>query len=122
MPGYAIFVKGVLIESGEIQLKKNRPIHHRLQQLYDEVQALTPEQPTVLAIEKIRGQMAHVYLTFAAGVIISAGRASILFEIPPLLWRAWAAAQPGGIDKTNEKDAIAIGASLIELARSEHGT
>lgn len=113
-PGYALFKAGVLVESGVVQVSgKNKKAPERLRMVYDALVAKFTA-PDILAIELIRGRMAHETLKWAVGVSIAAIRAPIVIEVPIMSWKKWA-----GKDhiKTDENDAVAIGMVVLEAAR-----
>lgn len=116
-PGYAIFKAGELISAGEISnIPSKAQIGVRLQAVYDEIYALTAEAPDLLAIEMIRGKIAHEYLMFSVGASIAAGRAPETIEVPTNVWKALAKVTPD-YSKDNDADARMIGQCLIEYCR-----
>lgn len=115
-PGYALFDRGELVESGVIDLDgKNVDIQFRLREIYD-CCAEQFEAPDVLVIERIRGRKAHEYLKWSISVFITAIRAPILIEMPVTTWRSYAGPNH---DKSDENDAIAIGQAAVAIAKGE---
>ncbi len=115
LPGFAVFRAGELLTSGEIEFPKKQDVYTRIQRLYDEIRKLA--DPDVLAIEEIRGAtFSHMYLRWAVGVSIAAGKAPVSVELPITVWKQLAKVMPGYI-KGNAMDAECIGHSLILLAR-----
>ena len=64
--GYAVSKSGIVTEQGEIALNARAPINHRLQELVTTLQ--NDGEYGILAIERIRGNMAHAYLKFSVRV------------------------------------------------------
>jgi hypothetical protein len=67
-----------------------------------------------MALELLRGTMAHAYLKWSAGVSVAAVRAPILLEIPVVVWKA---AIEADYEKSDEFDAQMIGRALIWFTR-----
>jgi len=67
-----------------------------------------------LVVERIRGRLAHCYLVWSVGMLVSQLGANELLEIPVTVWKKHA-----GKDhkKSDEADAIAIGECAIALAK-----
>lgn len=109
--GYAIFQAGVYKESGTIELNDREPINMRLRDL-----AFTLDKDgkyDLLAIERIRGQMAHAYLKFSIGAIMAGVNTPSCIEVPINAWKAVAGKD---YKKSDEGDAEMIGLTLITLA------
>lgn len=118
-PGYAIFKAGKLMAAGEIDnIPSKAPIGTRLHRVYDEIYKLTPDAPDLLAIEMIRGKIAHEYLMFSVGASIAAGRALETIEVPTNVWKALAKVTPD-YTKDNSWDAQMIGKCLIEFCKQK---
>jgi len=110
--GYSYYVNGEFEESGPIQLDEKKSISHRLNELTHIITAF----PTVdvLAVERIRGSRAHIYLTWSVGVIVAGGYCNNLIEVPVSTWHKFAGK---GHVKSDEADAVAMGDCLIAMAR-----
>jgi len=118
-PGYAIFKAGKLFRAGEIStIPGKAQIGVRLQHVYDEIDKLLPTPPDLLAIEMIRGKIAHEYLMFSVGASMAAGRAPETIEVPTNMWKALAKVTPD-YTKANDMDSIMIGKCLIEYCLSK---
>lgn len=112
-PGFAVFVEGKLVRSGTVTCDSKLPVNQRLHILYDRINSLE-EAPDVLVIEQIRGHMSHAYLKFAVGMAMTAVRAPVCIEMPINVWKAYVGKTH---NKSDENDAIALGETLIALAR-----
>lgn len=110
--GWALYETGKLVEAGVVEVSKGKCIGDRLQETYE---ALCEDEVDVLAIERIRGRMAHQYLHWAVGTIVAAVPYKHLVEVPIPVWRAYAKAS-GRWDKADDQDAIMIGEVCIHLA------
>jgi len=108
--GYAIAEAGEVVEYGSL-VAEDAPINIRLQSI---VNVLQEEEYDILVIELIRGSMAHVYLHWAVGAIVSAVQAPILLELPIHAWKAWVGKE---YIKGDDTDANAIAETLLALAR-----
>lgn len=114
-PGYAVFHRGVCVESGIVPLLKTGQVQHRLKLLYC---ALSKHAVDVLIIERIRGAKAHAYLQWSVGVAVAAVCPALLLEMPVPTWKMLA----GKLHiKSDETDARAIGQALITLAERGYG-
>jgi len=110
--GWALFEKGVLVDSGQFKASSSMPIHRRLQVLYDK---FTEHQaPDVISIERLRGSMSHAYLFWAVGIAVTAVRAPIMLEVPINVWKATV---PKDYVKTDQADAESIGEAVVMIAR-----
>ena len=113
--GYAIFDKGVLIEKGKVTVIGSLSINARLHQIAKEMSKDPP--PDILLIEDIgKGRMAHEYLKYSVGAILSGYPTPSLIFYPITIWKAYAKAI-GMTEKDDDIDAELIGASAIELAK-----
>lgn len=93
MPGYAVIKRGEICANGVIKLNPKQPVQERLRELHAAVKLLVAEHNvTVLAVERIRGRMAHVYLTWACGTVVAAGGQKIqhVVEVPIPVWKRYA--------------------------------
>lgn len=126
-PGYAIYRKGKLEESGIIPLNKDRELPYRLQELRA---ALSDKfrKLGVLVVEYIpprrfgRGSAtSHSSLLQAMGVALASTDAEVLLRIRPRDWQRLAAPIWSRATKSDEADAIAIGWAIIRLARELRG-
>lgn len=112
--GWASFMCGKLKDSGTICVAGSA--HRRLRALYDELQDQFHEAPCVLAIEKIRGRGSSHVLVWSVGVIQTAIRTSLVYEVPINFWKVLAKLDPD-YSKTDENDAIKIGQVLVTMAK-----
>ncbi len=121
LPGYAIYEKGHLLESGVIEVDL---ADSRSQKLYEISRTVREdfEEPDILVIEYIppvtyKGGMnsnAVMALQKAIGAILAARPFKNVIEIPAIVWKSYK--HPEYI-KTDEHDAIAIGRCAIGVAR-----
>lgn len=113
--GYALYRAGVLIDSGIVEMDGRAlpDIWDRLRDLHDCLSTQF-ETPDVLVMEKIRGSFAHEYLKFSIPVIALAVRAPIVLEVNISTWKKYAGSEH---QKSDEADAIAIGAALIKIVQ-----
>ena len=111
--GFAVFEATKLKTSGVIDMPEKMEINDRLTYLYDELTKVAGK-PDVMALELLRGQMAHAYLVWSAGVAVAAVRAPVLLEIPVVLWKA---ATDEGYEKSDQNDAQMLGRALIWFAK-----
>jgi hypothetical protein len=109
--GFAYFKNGQLIESGIVDIDHTAPIAERLDTLY---QFLSRRYSGVdlLVVEKIRGKLAHIYLTWSVGVTVAATRAKSLYEMNTQTWKKYV---PEGYEKSDTDDAVAIGNAAIAV-------
>lgn len=115
-PGYAIFEKGKLQDSGIIRIKARVALYNRL---YELAEALRHDfiKPDLLITEGISIIMSGsgfagpgmVSLQRAIGVVQSCFSAPCL-EVAPVTWRKYI---PSEYKKTDENDAIMIGAACF---------
>jgi hypothetical protein len=112
--GWASFMSGVLRESGTLCVAGSP--HRRLRAIYDELVAKFSEAPSVLAIEKIRGRGSSHILVWSVGVIQTAVRTSLVYEVPINFWKVLAKEDPE-YSKTDQNDAVKIGQVLIAMAK-----
>lgn len=122
MPGYALFEKGELVESGIIQVRVQDRKNVRLHAI---AQTLRTEFPNVdvLAIENIppvsynrKGAMSGwsiVAIQRSIGAIISCFDCEYI-EVAPKLTGKF---RPEGQEKSDEMDAIGIGNATLQAAR-----
>lgn len=109
--GWACYKGGILHGSGTIRASSRKDNYIRLLTIYDKL--LPHQDNNVLVLEQIRGN-AHKVLHWSVGATITAIRPDYLIEIPYECWKrmAW-----DGYEKTDENDAILMGAVLVELLR-----
>jgi hypothetical protein len=119
MPGYAVFKKGVLVDSGIIEIPGlSRDVGYRLQDLAT-ILRTEFELPDLLVVEKISGR-ARVSLVKSAGAILASVLAPAIIEIAPRSWQAWVPANRWTrATKSDENDAKGIGYALIEMLGDE---
>lgn len=114
--GYAVTKKGKVVDQGTIQLDARAPINERLK---DIVRILQKDgEYSILAVEMIRGRMAHVYLTWSVGAVIGSAKAPVLIEIPIPAWKALAKIDPD-YTKSDDADAAKLAETLIALAKEK---
>jgi hypothetical protein len=119
-PGYAVYRRGVLVQSGIIELPKKLDIYRRLPILYDAVRALVLDPPDILVIEAMHSTMTHDHLMFAVGATLAATRTPTVIELPVNMWKAVAKGDED-YKKGDEQDAIMIGFAAIQFAREQTG-
>jgi Holliday junction resolvasome RuvABC endonuclease subunit len=109
--GYAVAKKGEVVDQGVIELDSKAPINQRLQDIVYTLQ--NDKEYDILAVEMIRGKMAHVFLKFSVGAVMGGAKAPVCIEVPINVWKAVA-----GKDhkKSDTNDAIAMAETLIALA------
>jgi Holliday junction resolvasome RuvABC endonuclease subunit len=110
--GYAVTKKGKVTDQGVIELDQKAPINQRLQDIVYTLQK--DKDYDILAVEMIRGKMAHVYLKFSVGAIIGGARAPVCIEVPIHSWKAYAGKEH---KKSDDSDAVAMAETLIALAK-----
>lgn len=127
-PGYAIYRRGELIESGIIPLNKERELPYRLQELRTALSDKFRRVPGVLVVEHIpprrfgRGSAtSHSSLLQAMGVALASTDAEVLLRVRPRDWQRLAAPIWSRETKSDEADAVAIGWAIIRLARELRG-
>lgn len=119
MPGFAVFQKGELIESGiiKVDLKGNRA-----QKLYQINHTLRTDfgAPDVVAVESAgyfiskMNPASIISLQRAIGAVIAAWPVKCLVEVPSNVWQRYV---PANYVKGDEMDAVAIGMCVIYKAR-----
>lgn len=110
--GYAVTKKGKVVDSGKIQLDNKAPINERMQDIVNTLQ--NDAEYDVLAVEMIRGKMAHVYLKWSVGAIVGGTKAPVCIEVPINAWKAVAGKEH---KKSDDADAVAMANTLIALAK-----
>lgn len=118
MPGYAVFFKGQLLDSGLIEVARGRELNRKLF-IIGETLRTQFEVPDILVVEHIppfmRGSgfsKSIVSLQRAIGMIIGSIDRPLV-EVPPITWHKLA---PKDYTKTDEKDAVMIGYAAIWTA------
>lgn len=119
MPGFAVFIKGELVESGTIEVDL---AGNRAQKLYQINHILRTDfkAPDVVAVENISyfvGKMSPasvVSLQRAVGAIVAAWPVKCLVEVPS---NAWQKHQFAGYFKSDANDSICIGLTCINIAK-----
>jgi len=121
--GYALFYQGRLIESDEIS-GGSGSIANRLDLLRIEIEQTLAkygtEKVAAAAVEKVRSSTGHIYLTWAAGVLVSASKADKVFEVTTTMWKK--NVEKGKYLKSDKNDAEEIGKFVVKLAEeaNEH--
>lgn len=118
-PGWAWYSAGKLETSGVIELDDKLPAPTRLRELLSVILA-DDEQPDILVVEQLRGKMVPAPLHWSVGVLLAGYSPQHTFEMPISTWKTYAR-QCDEYEKTDEMDAIAIGLSLIEIAKELKG-
>ncbi len=131
LPGYAVFVRGVRVESGTIDVGgPEMPRHKRLKELARTLREDFPQWPTwaVVVIEDVpmqfhegkgRGKRSslagQVTLHKACGAVESAVETDIVLYVAPATW--WAHAGKHRHIKGDENDAVAMGECVLFKAQ-----
>lgn len=113
MPGYAVYDKGILVESGIIDVPSGNTAA-RLADLYGCFRE-DFKDVDVLAIEMLRGSMVNPVLHWAVGATLAAVNVSSVIEVPIATWKALAKHDPE-YAKADDADAEAIGAVVVRFA------
>lgn len=108
--GWAWFIKGEFIMSGEYKAPSTHSAHKRLMKIMDQLQVWTGAD--VLAIEKMFRFNAS--LIWSVGSTITTIRPDVFIEVPI---RCWQQSLPDDYVKSDEQDAVLIGQCVIDLAR-----
>lgn len=112
--GWASFRGGVLEDSGVIKAKEGQIAHRRLRTMYDELYYSFQTPPKILAIEKIRGRGSSHVLVWSVGIVQTAVRSSLVYEVPINFWKVLAKLD-SDYTKSDEADAIKIGEVMIKF-------
>lgn len=122
MPGYAVFVKGELVESGIIKVNASDRKNVKLYEISISLRTEFPKAD-VIAIENIppvsynrKGAMrgwAIVALQRSIGAIMASFNCEYI-EVAPASWQRY---KFPGYDKSDEHDAICIGLTCIDIAK-----
>lgn len=114
-PGWAVYHRGVLLESGTLGLAGGR-VQYRLKDLYCQLSAYECD---VMVVEQLRGSgRTHIYLLWSVGVAVAATCPKLLLEMPVSCWKKHAGKAHV---KSDENDAKAIGDTLIAMAARKYG-
>lgn len=106
--GWALFEKGQLAESGVIHANnKNKP-HRRILSIMEELSEVTPRAIDVLCIEKMF--RFNPSLLWSVGAVITTKEPELFVEVPVRIWQALLG---DDYEKSDERDAIAIGNAVI---------
>ncbi len=123
MPGYAVYVAGLLRDSGIISLDPQAPIHVRLRGLVYALRKIHQQyNPDVLVYEDIPAQRyggggnagAHASLLKAVGAILSTSGTDYVVGIQPVSWKPMARSS---YVKGDAEDAEEIGWICIQEAK-----
>lgn len=130
MPAFALADKGVILNSGIIELDLKLPHHKRLHALQTELFSIAPSVD-VLIIENIppfmdRGgggfrTQAVVSLHWAVGAILAAYGDAELIQIAPVTWHGWVNKNCPGYIKSDEHDALAMLMTAFDTAEIRLG-
>lgn len=118
MPGYAIYKAGQLVDSGFIQVSRDREFNRKLFQISACLRE-SFEEPDILIVENIPPFIKSsafsrnvISLHRAVGAIIASWDKPLV-EVPPVTWHKYT---PDNYEKTDEKDAIMIGYAALVTA------
>lgn len=122
MPGFAVYVKGTLTESGTLEIDPSGSIWSRLQQLSHGMRKLIRSfDPDVLVYEKVpvsahsgRSQVSHASLLYSVGAILSISGPVGYVGLMPVSWKPLV--RPEYV-KGDREDAVEIGWIAIEEAK-----
>lgn len=113
--GYALYNKGVLVKSGNLQTPAKGSIGDRLASLTKQLATETEQfDITVLAIEFLRTGVGHHFLVWSVGAIVSAIPCDHVVEVHTQSWKKLVTSS---YKKSDENDAIAIGAFAVAIAK-----
>lgn len=116
MPGYAVYIKGVLDESGSLFYDAETATEG-LRALRKFVTEIGPVD--VLVVEELRGVMVHPHLHWVVGVLVEAVEAQLVLECPIPLWKRLAKEDPHYV-KSDEADAKKLGETVVKLAEGSY--
>lgn len=112
MPGYAMVVDGVMVDSGILAINPRENSSKRLSAIQKQLLAITPN-PDVLIIEKIApmlsvGGAGVIQLHWACGVVLATFPNAVPVMVPNQTWKKYL--RDHGIDykKSDENDAIVL--------------
>jgi len=108
--GWAWFLTGELVISGEYQAPRTTSPHARLSLIMDQLQQWA--QPQTLCVERMFRY--NPSLVWAVGAAIVTVRPASLIEMPIRIWQAF---RDDTYEKSDQADAELIGRSLIYLAK-----
>jgi len=122
LPGWAYFESGKLVASGVIQVAVNNSLQARLREISEKLrEQFGPVD--VLAVEDIRvwrgARSMVVSLLKGVGAALCSVDAKVCLEVIP---QAWHGLVGDDYEKSDEKDAIAIGEYVLYVARQYAGT
>lgn len=125
LPGYAIYEKGKLIDSGVISVDTGKVLNVKLRMIADSLRNEFPV-PDVLVIENLPPFMGNagdgpgfgfnksiLNLHRSVGAIMSAVPCEPIVEVAPVSWRKNV---PDNYVKSDENDAILMGYTVVRLA------
>jgi hypothetical protein len=110
-PAFAFFKEGKLVESGAIILDCKADIYTKLREQFSWLEDKYGVDVDILALEKIR--KGHTHLRWACVIPMIACFSSTIIEVHPMVWHRFV---PKDYVKSDEKDAIVIGLTLIAIA------
>lgn len=122
--GWAIYVGGMLRLSGTVDMPQGSSISARLCSLREQLNKYFGGYKfDVLVMELIPRGTSHIYLHWACGVIVSAVDTRVILQCPISSWKA---VTSESYHKTDENDAIMLGATAVILGvgggRDGHST
>lgn len=109
--GYALYDCGVLVEKGKL-ISKYKQIERRLRDLSRQLKNKF-KRVDILAVEKIRGSMAHEYLRWSIGMAVTSIDSDVMVEIPINFWKKLV---EEGYTKDDDNDAELIGLVVVKIA------
>lgn len=112
MPGYALVVDGVMVDSGILSINPRESASKRLSGIQHQLLALVPN-PNVLVIEKIApmlscGGAGVIQLHWACGVILATYPDAVPVMIPNQTWKKYLRDKGIEYKKSDENDAIVL--------------
>jgi len=117
MPGYALVVDGVMVDSGILSINPRENSSKRLYAIQKQLLELVPN-PNVLIIEKIApmlsvGGAGVIQLHWACGVVLATYPDAVPVMIPNQTWKKFL--RDNGVDykKSDENDAIVLMLTLF---------
>lgn len=126
MPGYALFSKGELLDSGVLLINSSLELPRRLKEIATCLQTAFVDVD-VLVIEDIpvraygRNAAAHATLLKSIGCFLACAKYNHFVEISPSVWKSYLLRDPSecqGYEKNDEWDAKVMGYCVLDIARS----
>lgn len=108
--GYALVEGGEVVEKGTIKTNK-KCIGERLNDLFHQLEDKFDDL-SMVAVELVRPNSGHLYLTWGAGVVAAGTNAPLVIEIPTSMW---AKRKDSGWAKTDVLDALYIAKLILTI-------